>query len=439
MDEKYINDLYSQLGGESVFGKYNDFKSLITTNDDYANDVYSQMGGEEVFGKYDDFRSLTKEVKKKSEPMVFVGEGGSSGFQEIDQSGNVFVPGKGIDISRKSVSPGITEQPEEVGTAFDPNAGPYKPGQGIDVSDAVAPVQVDEVDTGVEKPFFTGNIGAALKLIDNPAVPMGALGIGDFIDDIGRGVAAGYAQGKTIAPISDLYLKGGKVSDEDLEKYMIASKDLERFGPSDEMRAFNKTIEEEGDSWFGFFKGVGQNPSILGELLVSSYSAMANPVSISSGLGTVGTAAAGGAVAGAIGGAGAGAVPGAIGGALASIPVALAVAGGTLEVAATFSELLNEKLSEQGLDFTKENIRKILEDEESLNKIRAKSAAKGATIGVFDALTGRLAGKVGAKMLRKAPSAKARALAVGSGIEAGGAFTGDAAGRLAAGQEQSIS
>jgi hypothetical protein len=60
MDEKYISDLYNQLGGKSVFGEYNDFKSLINTDDNYASDVYNQMGGESVFGKYDDFRSLTK-------------------------------------------------------------------------------------------------------------------------------------------------------------------------------------------------------------------------------------------------------------------------------------------------------------------------------------------------------------------------------------------
>ena len=60
MDEKYISDLYNQLGGKSVFGEYNDFKFLINTDDNYASDVYNQMGGESVFGKYDDFRSLTK-------------------------------------------------------------------------------------------------------------------------------------------------------------------------------------------------------------------------------------------------------------------------------------------------------------------------------------------------------------------------------------------
>jgi len=33
MDEQYIKDLYSQLGSEDVFGKYEDFVTLITTDD----------------------------------------------------------------------------------------------------------------------------------------------------------------------------------------------------------------------------------------------------------------------------------------------------------------------------------------------------------------------------------------------------------------------
>ena len=64
MDDKYIKDIYENLGGESVFGKYDDYYSLITSDDDYAKDVYSNLGGESVFGNYDDFSSL---VKKKGQ------------------------------------------------------------------------------------------------------------------------------------------------------------------------------------------------------------------------------------------------------------------------------------------------------------------------------------------------------------------------------------
>lgn len=62
MDDKYIKDIYDNLGGESVFGNYNDYYSLITSDDSYIKDVYDSKG-ESVFGSYDDFVSL---VKKKT-------------------------------------------------------------------------------------------------------------------------------------------------------------------------------------------------------------------------------------------------------------------------------------------------------------------------------------------------------------------------------------
>jgi hypothetical protein len=60
MDEEYINDIYSEMGGEEAFGSYEKFKSLITTDDEYANDVYTELGGEDVFGAYENYRKLTK-------------------------------------------------------------------------------------------------------------------------------------------------------------------------------------------------------------------------------------------------------------------------------------------------------------------------------------------------------------------------------------------
>ena len=68
MDEKYINDLYSQLGGEEKFGKYEDFVSLITTDDNYISDFH-QSFGEETLGSIEDFIVLVKK-KDKTEDLV---------------------------------------------------------------------------------------------------------------------------------------------------------------------------------------------------------------------------------------------------------------------------------------------------------------------------------------------------------------------------------
>lgn len=62
MDEKYIQDLFSQLGGEKKFGKYDDFKYMLNNDSAYRKDFYNSYG-ENTLGKYDDFDVL---VKKKA-------------------------------------------------------------------------------------------------------------------------------------------------------------------------------------------------------------------------------------------------------------------------------------------------------------------------------------------------------------------------------------
>jgi hypothetical protein len=61
MDERYIQELYNQLGGKSKFGEYKDFSNLITTNKDYQQAFHKEVG-ESVLGNFNDFSTL---VKKK--------------------------------------------------------------------------------------------------------------------------------------------------------------------------------------------------------------------------------------------------------------------------------------------------------------------------------------------------------------------------------------
>ncbi len=112
MDEKYISDLYNQLGGKAVFGEYEDFKSLINTDDNYASDVYNQMGGKSVFGEYSDFRGLTKsapaELKKKEDTTALPSGAGSSVSSvsaEPKRAQFEYQPGKPLPKQIPSVQP----------------------------------------------------------------------------------------------------------------------------------------------------------------------------------------------------------------------------------------------------------------------------------------------------------------------------------------------
>jgi hypothetical protein len=335
---------------------------------------------------------------------------------------------RGLTLLTPEFGKKVAEQ-EKTGVGFGSQAAPQygKMLEGVPALPKKEPKPKTKDETPKETPYFTGTFGALLQAMDsNPMNPASVLGIGDFIDDMGRSLDAGEKQGALVTPANQLMVMGPQASPAMIRKYMNAAEKMENVPPSQEMIDFQKIYEEEGGGIWGFVKGVAFNPTVLPQILVSSLRAMANPTSAAAGGTVVGGAAAGGA---AFGGVGAGAT------ALASIPYAMAAAGTTLETGLSFSEFLNDKLKERGLEFTEENVKSILEDEKALSDIRTRSVARGATIGVVDAFTGRLAGKVGAKLATGTAASKVKAGLAGSAIEAVGGSTGEAAGRAVAGQE----
>lgn len=294
-----------------------------------------------------------------------------------------------------------------------------------------------------EEDYFTGAFGNVLRGLDN-IVP---IGIGDFVDDMARSVASGYRQAKSAEEADKLLLQGTKPSMEQVQKFISANKSAGAIGPSAEMQNYQKIYENEGKGFWGVVKGLANNPSIIPEVLTSSLTAMAtNTDALTAGAAAIGTGAGTGAVAGLPAG-GVGAVPGAIAGATTAVPYAFGLASSVVEMGSTFGELLQEQL--KGKEMTKENVKAILEDPQKLNEIRNKAIARGAIIGTVDALTGKLASGVGAKIVGKSAAKSATgavsrraitgATAVGAGIEALGGSAGEAAARGAIGQDMDVS
>jgi len=94
MDDKYIKDIYDNLGGESVFGNYNDYYSLITSDDSYIKDVYDSKG-ESVFGSYDDFVSL---VKKKDDSVVSTSQEGVTESTTKEEEQTILSDASGVTV-----------------------------------------------------------------------------------------------------------------------------------------------------------------------------------------------------------------------------------------------------------------------------------------------------------------------------------------------------
>jgi hypothetical protein len=281
-----------------------------------------------------------------------------------------------------------------------------------------------------EEQFFTGTFGELLKNVDDPLSPTSWLGLGDFIDDFGRAVAQGSNTGDIMSPTSSIFLNGSKTSDEEITKFRKAVELASKLGPSDEMVSFSKEYQESGKDVTGFLKALAMNPGAIPEIMVSSYSAMVNAPSLKAGGAVIGTAAAGGAAT--AGPAGAAAA------ALASVPYAMAAMGATLETNATLGESIKEKLAQDGLEWNDENIKSVISDEKFLRDARIKAVTRGVTIGAIDALTGRVAGKVGAKLIKAPKAGVAKAGLAAGGIEAVGGSTGEATARALTGQEMDI-
>ena len=281
-----------------------------------------------------------------------------------------------------------------------------------------------------EEQFFTGTFGELLKNVDDPLSPTSWLGLGDFIDDFGRAVAQGSNTGDIMSPTSSIFLNGSKTSDEEITKFRKAVELASKLGPSDEMVSFSKEYQESGKDVTGFLKALAMNPGAIPEIMVSSYSAMVNAPSLKAGGAVIGTAAAGGAAT--AGPAGAAAA------ALASIPYAMAAMGATLETNATLGESIKEKLAQDGLEWNDENIKAVISDEKFLRDARIKAVTRGVTIGAIDALTGRVAGKVGAKLLKAPKGGLVKSAVAAGGIEAAGGSTGEATARALTGQEMDV-
>jgi hypothetical protein len=446
MNEQAIKDAYDLFVKNGYQKSIDDFKSLIASNPQALQDSYSLFTSNGYQKPIEDYKELMGlgGVKKKAEPSTTASPlaGSSSASQQ---------PPVAKSTADGGLVPPKLDIPKPVAESTMAPLTPAKAQTQMEKQNKVA-ISIEESkqkirdkaklidETPKEKKHFTGKFGEALQAMDeyNPLFSMaGLFGLGDVVDDMGRAIDAGNKQGALVTPSNKLMLSGKNATPEQVKKYIAAAKDVQNLQPSDEMTSFTKTYMEEGGDIYGFLKGIAKNPSVLPEIILSSTASMLNKSSAAAAGTVAGGAAAGGAAAGAAAG-GVGAVPGATAAFASSIPWAIGAAGTAMETGLTFSELLNEKLEKKGLEFTEENVKKILEDESELRDIRTKSISRGVTIGAIDALTGRVAGRVGAKLAEGTGAAKIKAALASSGIEMAGGSAGEAAGRVVAGQPMDV-
>ena len=254
-----------------------------------------------------------------------------------------------------------------------------------------------------------------------------ATGFVDFFSDIATAAEEGWRQGELVDPSYELYNLGDKATDEDVLNFVNKNKEIARKNlGSAEMQDFNRIYEEEGGGFWGFIKGVVNNPSTLSTMLVSSISNQISSLRSDEVRAAGAAAAATGAVAGS-------AIPlpgvSTLGGAIAG---GMGGTMGAMETGLTFAELLQEEAG--GLDPDK--IKKILKDPEKLADLKNRALNRGLAIAAVEMATLGIAKGVGGKLatagFKRAPMVAA---GVTGGIEIAGGGLGEVAGRYVADQE----
>jgi hypothetical protein len=242
-----------------------------------------------------------------------------------------------------------------------------------------------------------------------------------FFGDIARAWKQGGAQAGSVDEAFELFFKGKDVDDEDVDDFIKAVQVMDEVPQTKAMKSFYETYEKEGSDIYAFFAGLEGNLAVLPQLFISSARAMANPESIMAATGSA-------------------AVAGIASGGTLALPAAIAGLSGSLETALSFTEGLKKELGEK--DFTRENVKEILENPAALSRIRNKAIARGAVIGGVDAITLGLSSKLGVNAAKLAgkigvgTTGKALAATAGAGVgEAIGGGTGEAVAQAVTGEK----
>ena len=251
-----------------------------------------------------------------------------------------------------------------------------------------------------------------------------------FFEGLYSVASKGYASAGATAETIDIMSSGYK-SDEELQAYIEAKEEARSaeniIKSQQEFAEKVEKFKQEGDNGFlAGFKAFADDPSMGIDVMVSSLAGQVRAAQEAPGIVAATTAA--GAAAGSL------------------IPVLGTVSGGlgglrlssmaVMEAQATFSELLDEKMQEQGLNLkSTTDLRKVLGDEDAMDSIRRKAVGRGLAIGTIEAIFGKLAGAAGKTVNKASRLSKVGGAVKAVGIEAAGGMVGETAGMLVAGQE----
>ena len=266
------------------------------------------------------------------------------------------------------------------------------------------------------------------------------------IGDVYRSYQAGSAKVEAIDPTMNIFGKvASEINDEDLKKFIEYTERVSNSPVTDEMRQYQKDVEEAGGGFTNSIIQAFKNPSILPQLFVDTFSMMIPVTDEGLSESTLAAMAAGGTVGGGVG-AGFGALGGPLapatvtaGATIGGIRGAMAASSGITEVALSYGQYLQEETQKRGLEFNEENVKKILEDQSVVDGATNRALSRGATITLVDAVTSGFAGKALGATKAAVKGTAGKVLGTGAGllVESGGEGAGELAAQVVSGQEVS--
>lgn len=412
--EDRLKKLYEAYISSNLLSKKTSFEMFSQADEKTLKTLYDLGIAEKILSKDTDLETFTAawEVKKKDGSEVI-------GEETVMESPGVMDPDAGS--SGVSVPTVPQNNPQD---QYDVDGGTY---DTVEVNDERTRFAAGRDAIANTREENTRDQITAAKAEDDTMLEelVGKNFLTDFIGDIYRAGKQGYVQGNTADESYDLMFKGSDASPEDIAEFIQSQQELQSLGETDEMRSFNQIYEDAGGGVLGFLKGLAYNPSVATQLAAQTITQMVNPASAAA----AGTVVAGGAGVGALAG-GVGAIPGAI----AALPTAFGAAGMALETGMSFAEFLREEVEKNGDNFDEAGIQKVLADEDAMFNIRAKSAGRGAVIGLVDRYTMKMGGKIIGKQVAKGVG-KGKRFATATAVEGIGGGVGEAGARLVVGQD----
>ena len=249
---------------------------------------------------------------------------------------------------------------------------------------------------------------------------------GGFFEDMWSVVQQGISTGTSVNEGFDIFSKGAKATDEEIQGWIDASMKIQNMVQTHEQVAFQKSQEKNGGGIKGTLKSLYENPGFLPQMIATSMATMVT--SLESEEVVASATATAGAGAAATWYTGYGAIIGTMSGATMGLT-------GAMETSLTLSELLGEELENMGLEpkeWNTANIRTLLEDEDVIERMKSKALGRGIAIGAFEGLTMGLSRGVGGQLLKIGAGGKTITAATGI-LEAGGGSGGEALGQFVAG------